>query len=360
MQSVAARPETVKPAMPGSTLTPAGTEAADRPLPPETWKQLLAEAIRDPAELCRILGLPEAFASEARASAGGFPLLVPRGFVARMQPGDPHDPLLRQVLPLAAELQNPPGYGPDPLSEQGKMAAPALVQKYSHRALLLAAAGCAVNCRYCFRRSFPYGEAGVSQAGLAAAVEAIAADAQLEEVILSGGDPLLLDDDRVAQLVAQLEAIPHVMRLRIHSRLPVVLPERVTERLVAILAGSRLQPVVVLHANHAAELDTSVAAACSRLAAGGVMLFNQAVLLAGVNDAPQTLVDLSLRLVACRVTPYYLHLLDRVNGASHFEVDEANALALHAALKKRLPGYAVPRLVREIPGEPSKTWIHGA
>ena len=359
MQSVAARPETVKPAHPVTAATSAGPGAPAGGLAAELWKQHLAEAIRDAGELCRMLGLSEEVAAAARAAQGHFPLLVPRGFVARMRPGDPSDPLLAQVLPVAAELARPAGFGPDPLAEQEQLAAPALVQKYAGRALLLVAGGCAVNCRYCFRRSFPYGEAGVSQAGLAAGVAAIAADDTLEEVILSGGDPLLLDDTRLGDLVSQLEAIPHVARLRIHSRLPIVLPERVTERLVDLLPASRLTSVVVVHANHAAELDDTVAAALARLAAGGVMLFNQSVLLAGVNDAADVLAALSLRLIACRVTPYYLHLLDRVTGAAHFEVQESRAVALHDALKRRLPGYAVPKLVREIPGEPSKTWIFG-
>lgn len=359
MQSVAARPETVKPAHPGTAATSAGGGARAGGLADEPWKRHLAEAIRDAGELCRMLNLSDEVAEAARAAQGDFPLLVPRGFVARMQPGDPRDPLLVQVLPVAAELARPAGFGPDPLAEQGRLAAPALVQKYAGRALLLAAGGCAVNCRYCFRRSFPYADAGVSQAGLAAAVAAIAADDTLDEVILSGGDPLLLDDARLAGLVHELEAIPHLARLRIHSRLPIVLPERVTERLGGLLAESRLTPVLVVHANHASELDASVEAALGRLAKHGVMLFNQTVLLAGVNDAVDTLAALSLRLIACRVTPYYLHLLDRVTGAAHFEVEEPRAVDLHDALKRRLPGYAVPKLVREIPGEPSKTWIAG-
>lgn len=359
MQSVAARPETVKPAHPGTAATSAGPGARGDGLVDEPWKRSLAEAIRDAGELCRLLGLSEEVATAARDAQGDFPLLVPRGFVGRMQPGDPSDPLLVQVLPVAAERERPAGFGPDPLAEQGRLAAPSLVQKYVGRALLLAAGGCAVNCRYCFRRSFPYAEAGVSQAGLAAAVAAIAADDTLEEVILSGGDPLLLDDSRLGDLVSELEAIPHVARLRIHTRLPIVLPERVTGRLVELLAKSRLTPVVVVHANHAAELDETVAGALARLTSGGVMLFNQSVLLAGVNDSVETLSALSLRLIACRVTPYYLHLLDRVNGAAHFEVQQSRTVALHDALKRRLPGYAVPKLVREIPGEPSKTWIFG-
>ncbi len=336
-----------------------GSEPAAGRFGEATWKQLLAEAVRDAGELCSLLGLSDEYASEAAAAQADFPLLVPRGFVARMRHGDPRDPLLLQVLPVAAEQGPQPGFGPDPLAEQGRLTAPGLVRKYAGRALLLAAGGCAVNCRYCFRRGFPYAESGVTQAGLAEAVAAIAGDASLNEVILSGGDPLLLDDQRLSQLICQLEAIPHLTRLRIHSRLPIVLPERVTGRLQEILADSRLTPVVVVHANHAAELDATVAEAMKRLAAAGAMLFNQSVLLAGINDTVESLAALSLRLLDCRVAPYYLHLLDRVQGAAHFEVDELRAVALHETLKRQLPGYAVPKLVREIPGEASKTWIGG-
>lgn len=364
MQSVAAPPQTVKPALPVSTSTSpavaATPAAAGDPAEDRRWKTLLADAVRDAGELCRVLGLPEHLATAARAAQGDFPLLVPRGFLSRMKPGDPQDPLLLQVLPQAAEGEPQPGYVVDPLAEQGKLAAPAVVHKYTGRALLLAAGGCAVNCRYCFRRSFPYSEAGVGQAGLAEAIEAIARDQSLEEVILSGGDPLLLDDDRLSSLLGQLEAVPHLRRVRIHSRLPIVLPERITARLATRLAGSRLTPVMVVHANHPAELDATVAAAALRLVTAGVLVFNQAVLLAGVNDQVDTLAALSLRLVECRIVPYYLHLLDRVVGAAHFATDDAHGVALHAELKTRLPGYAVPRLVREIPGEPSKTWIHAS
>jgi EF-P beta-lysylation protein EpmB len=323
----------------------------------DAWRRELADAIRDPAELCRMLGLDAALAEPTARAANGFPLLVPRGFVARMRRGDPHDPLLLQVLPRPAELETAEGFSADPLAEQAALAAPALVRKYAGRVLLLAAGGCAVNCRYCFRREFPYAESGVDQAGLDAALDAVAADASIHEVILSGGDPLLLDDDRLERLVARVESLPHVRRLRIHSRLPIVLPSRVTDRLAATLAGTRLACVVVVHANHPAELDDSVAAALSRLAAARAILLNQAVLLEGVNDSLDVLKDLSERLVDLGVIPYYLHLLDRVVGTSHFEVSEAAAAALHAGLRGTLPGYAVPRLVREVPGEPAKVWI---
>jgi EF-P beta-lysylation protein EpmB len=323
----------------------------------DDWRRELATAVRDPGELCRLLGLDPALATAARRAAGGFPLLVPRGFVARMRPGDPHDPLLLQVLPLAAEREPAAGYSADPLAEQAALAAPALVRKYDGRVLLLATGGCAVNCRYCFRREFPYAESGAGTAGTDAAVAAVAADPSISEVILSGGDPLLLDDDRLDDLLSALGALPHVRRIRIHTRLPIVLPSRVTTRLVALLAGARPACAVVVHSNHPAELDDSVAAALARLAAARPILLNQAVLLAGVNDSIEVLRELSERLVDLGVVPYYLHLLDRVSGAAHFEVPEPAAVALHAALRASLPGYAVPRLVREVPGERAKVWI---
>jgi len=335
--------------------------APSPPLPPETgpaaarhtpaaWQRELAAAIRDPIELCALLELDAGSAATARAATGGFPLLVPRGFAARMRPRDPRDPLLLQVLPTTAEQIPAAGFTADPLDEAATLAAPGLLRKYPGRGLLLAAGGCAVNCRYCFRREFPY-------AGRAAALEAVAGDETLTEVILSGGDPLLLDDARLADLVGRLESIPHLRRLRIHSRLPVVLPSRVTDALVTTLAATRLTTVVVIHANHAQELDATVEHATRRLAAAPALLLNQAVLLAGVNDSLAAQRALAERLVEIGVTPYYLHLLDRVAGAAHFEVAEERATALHRGLRESLPGYAVPRLVRARSGARAKEWI---
>ena len=319
------------------------------------WQHELADAVRDRRELTRLLELPGDSGGEP--APAGFPLLVPRAFVARMRKGDPRDPLLLQVLPVADERREAAGFTADPLAEQAALAAPGLVKKYAGRALVLATGACAVNCRYCFRREFPYGESGATRAGVEAAVAAIAADESIHEAILSGGDPLLLDDDRLARLVESLEAIPHVRRLRIHSRLPIVLPSRVTDRLAAILAGTRLATVVVVHANHPAEIDGSVAEAAARLAEARAILLNQSVLLAGVNDSVAVLAALSERLVEIGVIPYYLHLLDRVRGTAHFEVPEAEARRLHRELSGMLSGYAVPRLVREVPGEPAKVWL---
>jgi L-lysine 2,3-aminomutase len=342
-----APPTPPEPAAPAPPLKP-----ADR-----GWQRELADAVRDPFELCRLLSLDPAIAADAGRAAGAFPLLVPRGFIARMQPGDPHDPLLLQVLPRPAERMHVAGFTTDPLEEANSLASPGLVQKYAGRALLLATGGCAINCRYCFRREFPYAESGATQAGIEAALDTLAADTTIHEVILSGGDPLLLDDDRLARLVTRLEAMPHMRRLRIHSRLPIVLPSRVTAGLTETLSRTRLNCVVVVHTNHPAELDATVEAAIARLADARPILLNQAVLLAGVNDSVEVLTQLSERLIELGIVPYYLHLLDRVQGTAAFEVDEASARALHERLRATLSGYAVPRLAREVPGEPAKVWI---
>jgi EF-P beta-lysylation protein EpmB len=336
---------------------PTATLVCDTPPSRADWRAELAEAIRDPRELCAALGLDPAIAAGGDGPAESFPLLVPRGFVARMRRGDPLDPLLLQVLPRPAEATAAAGWSADPLHEAESLKAPALVQKYEGRALLLLTGACGVNCRYCFRREFPYAASGATRRGIFAGLEAIAADDTLSEVILSGGDPLLCDDEFLGEILDQLDAIPHLRRLRLHTRLPVVLPSRVTHGLVDTLAASRLARVIVIHANHPAELDATVEEAVRRLAAAPAILLNQAVLLAEVNDSAAVLADLSARLVEIGVTPYYLHLLDRVRGAAHFDVPQVRAEAIHRTLRETLPGYAVPRLVREVPGEASKSWI---
>ncbi|MEQ8485656.1 MAG: EF-P beta-lysylation protein EpmB [Pseudomonadales bacterium] len=321
------------------------------------WQQLLADGVRDPAELLALLDLDPALLPAARRAAALFPLRVPRGFVARMRPGDPDDPLLRQVLPLHAEAEDASGFVDDPVGDGGAMAGGGVLHKYQGRALLISTGACAVHCRYCFRRQFPYAEVNASGDGWRGALDYLAAHDDVSEVILSGGDPLTLSDRRLADLAAALADIPHLQRLRVHSRLPVVLPERVDAALLRWLTGTRLRPVLVLHANHAREIDDSVADAAARLRGAGVPLLNQAVLLRGINDHVDALADLSERLFEVGVMPYYLHLLDRVRGAAHFEVPEAEALTLHRALAARLPGYLLPRLAREEPGAPGKTLI---
>lgn len=332
---------------------PLGTERGSR------WQRELANAVTDPAELCRLLQLDSQQALGAAAASGVFRLRVPRGFVRRMRRGDPNDPLLLQVLPAARELLELPGFSGDPLQEQAHMAAPGLLHKYHGRALLITTGACAVHCRYCFRREFPYEDAlGASRWGEALA--RIAADASIEEVILSGGDPLSLSTARLTQLTDALRGMAHVRRLRLHTRTPIVLPERVDDELLQWLQSLPWPVALVLHSNHAQEIDAEVRDACARLRAGGVQLLNQSVLLAGVNDSVPALQDLSEALWSAGVLPYYLHLLDRVRGTAHFEVEESRARALMAQLAARLPGYLLPRLAREQPGAPAKTVLAAA
>jgi len=326
------------------------------PLPakPPRWQMLWREAIRDPHELLSLLGLEHLRDRLGAQAMQSFPLRVPRGFVARMRHGDPHDPLLRQVLPLREEELTVPGFGIDAVGDVAACTATGVVHKYQGRALLIATGSCAIHCRYCFRRHFPYAEQTAASGEWAAAIAAAAADSSLHEVLLSGGDPLALSTAKLAQLTERLRPLAHVRRLRIHSRLPVVLPERVDHELLTWLRQLPWQRVVVIHANHANELDDTVLAACAALRSAGATVLNQAVLLKGVNDSADSLMALSERLFAGGVLPYYLHQLDRVQGAAHFEVDAARALALHDELVARLPGYLVPRLVREVAGAASK------
>lgn len=315
---------------------------------------MLAEAITDPRALVDILGLNPTLADAARLHSRNFRLLVPRGYVARMRYGDSGDPLLRQVLPLADEAVQNPAFGVDPVGDRDARAAPGLLHKYAGRALLVTTGACAIHCRFCFRRHFPYETAAPSRETWQDALEYIGRDTSIHEVILSGGDPLTLLDDRLGALLVAIDAIPHIKRLRIHTRLPIVLPERVDEGLLACFKGLRSTPIVVIHANHAREIDDEVRRALGSLDATGVRLLNQSVLLRGVNDSAKALAELSETLFDAGVQPYYLHLLDRVRGATHFEVDEKHARAVLNELNARLPGYLVPRAVREIAGAPGK------
>ncbi len=336
-------------------MIPESFSTTQPPAPePAGWRRELAAVVSDPGELLGLLGLPAELLPAAERAARLFPLRVPRAFVARMRPGDARDPLLLQVLPLGVEEATVPGFTTDPLGELGALPARGVLHKYRGRALLVLTGACAIHCRYCFRRHFPYPEAQTGASGWEAAVAYVAADPSIEEVLLSGGDPLALPDERLARLAECLAAVPHVRRLRVHSRLPVVLPARVDADLLRWLAGSRLEPVMVIHANHAAEIDQTVAAAIERLRRSGVTVLNQAVLLAGINDSVAAQSALSRALFAAGALPYYLHLLDRVQGAAHFEVGEEAGRAILRGLRAELPGYLVPKLVREVAGEPSK------
>ena len=323
-------------------------------LVPVRWQKALREAVRDPRELLDLLGLDRLAPRLSDEAMVQFPLRVPRGFVARMRRGDPSDPLLRQVLPLDDEMRPMPGFGLDAVGDGAAKTAPGVIQKYRGRALLVATGSCAIHCRYCFRRHFPYAEETAARDGWRDAVDLIRRDASIEEVLLSGGDPLSLSNGKLAELTGALADIPHLRRLRIHSRLPIVVPERVDDGLMGWLTALPWPVTLVVHANHANEFDGTVDAALGRLRAAGVHLLNQAVLLRGVNDSVDALAALSERGFRAGVLPYYLHQLDRVAGVAHFEVDDAHARALHAGLAARLSGYLVPRLVREIPGDTGK------
>nr|VFJ67667.1 MAG: EF-P beta-lysylation protein EpmB [Candidatus Kentron sp. FM]VFJ76036.1 MAG: EF-P beta-lysylation protein EpmB [Candidatus Kentron sp. FM]VFK12383.1 MAG: EF-P beta-lysylation protein EpmB [Candidatus Kentron sp. FM] len=334
------------------------------PLP---WQLELAKNFRDPVAMRKALGLTqeplpgrESPPSPATPGAAPFPLRVPRGYVARMQRGNPNDPLLKQVLPVAEEDIGVPGYTRDPLNERAALHAPGVLHKYRGRVLLLTTAACAIHCRYCFRRHFSHGGEGLfdgdtgnrclSHRHLGAALAYIRRENTIREVILSGGDPLCLPDERLAPLAKGLADIPHVQRLRIHTRLPIVLPERVDEALLAWLTRTRLHTAVVIHANHPNEIDDNVEKALLRLRTGGIAVLNQSVLLGGINDDGQTLARLNEQLFAIGTLPYYLHMPDPVVGSQRFAVREQRAKAIMTELRTRLPGYLVPQLVREVAG----------
>lgn len=322
---------------------------------PEGWQAEWRAALTEPAELLAAVGLEGLGARVLRPARDAFPMRVPRPFVARMRRGDPNDPLLRQVLPLDDELRPMPGFVDDAVGDLAARGAPGVIRKYHGRALLIATGSCAVNCRYCFRRHFPYAGETAAAGRWREAIDWLRAHPDVDEVILSGGDPLSLSTPRLAELTRGLSGVPHVRRVRIHTRLPIVLPARVDDALAAWLRGLPWPVVVVIHANHANEFDAEVDAALARLREAGATLLNQSVLLAGVNDRVDALESLSERLFAAGVLPYYLHVLDPVRGAAHFDVPDDTARALVEALRARLPGYLVPRLVREVPGADAKT-----
>ena len=318
------------------------------------WQAALLASGRDVDAVFADLGLDAGLLPGARAAAESFGCrITPEALGAAAH--DPADPVLRQFLPAAAELEDAVGFVADPVGDLAAARTPGLLQKYAGRALLIATAACAVHCRYCFRRHFPYGEQTAARDDWQAAVDHVAAAPDLREVVLSGGDPLMLADPRLAELWERLAAVPHVVRLRLHTRMPTVVPERVTPALLALLRRPRFATSVVLHVNHAAELTPGAVAAVRALRGTGVALLNQSVLLRGVNDDAGALGALSEALFAAGVVPYYLHLLDPVAGAAHFAVDEATGRTLIARLREQLPGYLVPRLVRETAGRPAKT-----
>jgi EF-P beta-lysylation protein EpmB len=324
---------------------------------PIDWQDSLKRAITDPKTLLNRLSLPDELLEDAQAANGLFPLRVPLEFVNRMEPGNPDDPLLKQVLPIQDEFTEIPGFTKDPLHELEARPTAGVVHKYKDRALLILSGACAVNCRYCFRRHFPYADNQLSGEHWQRALAYLKEHSELREVIFSGGDPLVTSDNRFSKMVSDLEAIPHLERLRIHTRLPVVIPSRVTEQLNDTLYRSRFDCVVVLHINHANEIDGSLSDAVAKLKQSGSTILNQAVLLKGVNDNAREQVRLSRALFRAGILPYYLFLFDPVAGASHFDIPVEQGKTIFAQMQKELPGYLVPRLAKEISGKTSKTLL---
>lgn len=322
-----------------------------------SWQKELANVVTDPEKLLKILDIcPDAYLQHFKARKL-FPVRVPMPFIERMNSGDFEDPLLKQVMPLDSEFTNTPGYSTDPLEEHDTVAE-GLLHKYKHRVLMIVKAGCAVNCRYCFRRHFPYHDNSPNKRRWQSALNYIESHSEINEVIFSGGDPLMASDEHLTWLVEQLEQIPHVTRLRLHTRLPVVIPQRVTERLVSLLTNSRLKPAVVLHINHKNEIDKTLVSSLEQFRQARVPLFNQSTLLKGVNDNANILCELSEALFDIGIQPYYLHLFDPVQGAAHFDVNEEKARVIYQEVMSILPGFLVPKMVREIAGEANKTPIN--
>ncbi len=324
---------------------------------PNSWQDSLKSAITDPKALLERLSLPNELLEQAQAASQLFPLRVPLEFLSRMELGNPDDPLLKQVLPIRDEFIQAPGFTEDPLNESDARPTPGVVHKYKDRALLILSGACAINCRYCFRRHFPYSDNQLSGEHWQRALAYLKEHTELREVIFSGGDPLVTSDHRFSKMVADLEAIPHLERLRVHTRLPVVIPSRVTDQLNDTLHNSRLNCVVVLHINHANEIDQSLSDAVTKLKQSGATILNQAVLLKGVNDSADEQVRLSRALFSAGILPYYLFLFDPVAGASHFDIPIEQGKEIFTQMQRELPGYLVPRLAKEISGKTSKTLL---
>jgi L-lysine 2,3-aminomutase len=321
------------------------------------WQHELAQSFSDIEGLCHYLHIAPAELPISMQAAKDFPFRVPKGYAALMEKGNPNDPLLRQVLPVNDEQIKFPGYSHDPVGDLEAVSETGILHKYYGRALFITTGGCAINCRYCFRRNFPYAEIQLSRQKEDAAIRYIINNPSISEVILSGGDPLLLNDSRFTALIQKLSSIDSLQRIRIHSRIPIVLPERINAALIAGLSSARQQVIVVVHSNHANEISPAVAQACTTLSKSNITLLNQSVLLKGVNDTAEQLCHLSEILFSIKVMPYYLHILDKANGTGHFEVSEAEAVKIFHTLQEKLPGYLVPKLVNEQAGAPSKTMI---
>lgn len=324
---------------------------------PKTWQQSMQSLMTDPIELIAALGLDPRFIESAKQAAKLFPLRVTREFVARMEYGNVNDPLLKQVLPLGCETIVALGYTADPLNELANNPLPGLLHKYHGRVLVVMTGVCGINCRYCFRREFPYKKNNSGSDGWKNILNYIKNDETISEVILSGGDPLVMDDKLLADRVQQLNKINHLKRIRFHTRLPIILPTRICDELINWIIQSKLKIIIVVHCNHPNEINQDVKIAMQKLKSIGVTLLNQSVLLKDINDSSEILIELSEKLFSVDILPYYLHVLDRVQGAAHFDVSRDIAIQLHQVMQQKLPGFLVPKLVTEIAGEKSKILV---
>lgn len=323
----------------------------------KSWQEELKALIQCPQALLEQLNLDPGLLPDALKASAHFQLRVTESYVARIKKGDPRDPLLLQVLPLGAELESPADFVHDPLEEAEFQPAPGIVHKYTSRVLLIAATQCAINCRYCFRRHFPYDDHKLGRADWQQALAYIKQHSEINEVILSGGDPLSLSDKQLAWLIGEIAGLPQIKRLRIHTRYPIILPSRITDSLIQALTATHLRVIMVIHCNHAQEIDNEVRDGLSQLLKAQLTILNQTVLLRDINDKSEILASLSEALFDCGVHPYYLHLQDKVKGTAHFLVDDDRAKRVYRDLLTLLPGYLVPKLVRESPHEKSKTPI---
>lgn len=322
--------------------------------PKKNWQQALAEVFTNIDNLCDFLQIRPDQISASAAASKNFTLRVPRAYAERIKKGNPNDPLLKQILPSLDEMLVTPGFNDDPVGDHQAIATPGVIHKYLGRVLLIVTGHCAINCRYCFRKAFPYNEQHLGRQKLQVALDYIDSDPSISEVILSGGDPLTLSDTRLGEIFSGLNQIKHIRRIRIHTRIPIVLPERITANLLKVFAQTDKSLVIVVHCNHSNEIDQNVKEACNTLSKLNITLLNQSVLLKDINDSVDQLCQLSETLFATGILPYYLHLLDKVTGTQHFDVTRARAITLIEAVKIRLPGYLVPKLVEEKAGAPAK------
>lgn len=318
------------------------------------WRQIQRETFTDWKKLVDFLQLDLDSPKARLLTHSSFPLNLPLRLAQKIQKNCWNDPVLIQFLPTTEEEKESPLFVLDPVEDEAFRKTPKLLHKYQARALLLSTSACAMNCRFCFRRNFAY---ETTEKKFEKELQEIRLDTSLSEILLSGGDPLSLGHTQLESILKELEQIPHVKRIRFHTRFPLGIPERIDADFLKLLGGCEKQIIFVIHCNHAHEFDDTILESLRQIQRLGVIVISQSVLLKGVNDTVEALEELFLLLINNGILPYYLHQLDRVQGAIHFEVPETTGKELIAELQKRLPGYAVPKYVKEEAHKPHKTPI---